>query len=259
MNFQYALVKKPASTYSQGITSGLFGVPDYELTLTQHQAYCQALEHCGVKVIVLAPDERFPDSTFVEDTAIVGKDFAVITNPGDERRRGEIKAVEEAIKTIPSFKRIYSIRPPGTVDGGDICEADGHYFIGISQRTNQAGGEQLAQFLFKEGFSSTFVDIRGIPTLLHLKSGMAYLRSGEMILVEELEHTGIFKNYSILHVEPNEAYAANCILVNDKLLFAQGFPKIQSVLEKRGYDLMLLNMSEFQKMDGGLSCLSLRF
>ncbi len=259
MNFQYAIVKKPASTYSQGITSGLFGVPDYELTLAQHQAYCQALEQCGVKVIVLPPDERFPDSTFVEDTAIVGKGFTVITNPGDDRRKGEIQAVEEAIKTISFFERIYSIVLPGTVDGGDICEADGHYFIGISHRTNQAGAEQLAEFLSKEGFSSTFVDIRNIPSLLHLKSGMAYLRNGEMILVEELEHKDIFKNYVKIRVEPNESYAANCILVNDKLLFAQGFPKIQSILEKRGYDLMLLNMSEFRKMDGGLSCLSLRF
>ena len=259
MIFTTAIVKTPASTFAQGISSGLNGTPDLEKTFAQHKAYCQAIEQCGLQLIILEADSLYPDSTFVEDIAIVAKGFAIITNPGNELRKGEIQAVESCVKTSPSFQRLYRITSPGTLDGGDICEADGSFYIGISQRTNPAGAEQLAQFLFKEGFSSTVVDIRNIPSLLHLKSGIAYLSNGQIILINELKNLDVFKHMHIIEVEAAENYAANCILVNQTVLIARGFPKLQLTIEKLGYKIFSLDMSEFQKMDGGLSCLSLRF
>ncbi len=259
MKFRYAITRIPADTYPDGITSSKLSKPSLPLTLDQHRAYCEALRKCGIDVTVLPADNRYPDSTFVEDTAIVTSSFAVISNPGADSRRGEISSMEPELKKFSCFHRFYSIKAPGTLDGGDICEAGNHFFIGISERTNESGAEQLAGFLSKEGYTSSYIDIRGSKTLLHLKSGIAFFDFNNLIVVEDLAQHTEFKHLNLIEVNNDEFYAANCIKVNDKVLFAEGFPKLQKKLIGLGYDMILLNMSEFRKMDGGLSCLSLRF
>lgn len=257
MRFKNAIVRKPAMNFSNGITSGILGKPDYGLALRQHTGYCRTLEACGLKVSILEADEQHPDSTFVEDVAVLTQELAVITRPGAASRLGEIDTIRPALSS--HFETIYNIDPPGTMDGGDICQAESHFFIGISERTNQAGAEQLATFVKRHGYSSTLVDCRNIPGLLHLKSGIAYLGENIMVMVRSLDHHPAFIKYEHLLVEAQEEYAANCIRVNEWVLVASGFPLFKEQLERKGVQPISLEVSEFQKMDGGLSCLSLRF
>jgi dimethylargininase len=153
---------------------------------------------------------------------------------------------------------VETIQPPGTLDGGDICQAGKHFFIGISHRTNEAGAQQLARILEGEGYSTSQIDIRATG-ILHLKSGIAYLGDSRLVLVEGMDKLGSFADYEIISVDADEQYAANCVRVNEYVLLAAGFPKIGAELSALGYKTISLEMSEFQKMDGGLSCLSLRF
>lgn len=255
--FTRALVRPPAATFERGLTSAELGNPDFELALRQHEAYCRALEECGLKLMRLAPDDRYPDSTFVEDTAVLTPRGAVICRPGAASRLGETEEISRFLRN--EYERVFEIKEPGTVDGGDICEAGDHFFIGVSHRTNEAGATQLAAFLAETGYSSTLIDIRGLSNILHLKSGLAYLGDSRTVIIDELKDRKEFSGYDLIHVNAEEAYAANCLLVNDRVLVAAGYPALQRQLHDLDYETIVLEMSEFQKMDGGLSCLSLRF
>ncbi len=255
--FTKAIVRTPGATFATGLTTVDLGAPDLERALEQHEVYCQTLESCGLTLIRLTPDEEHPDSTFVEDTAILTARGAVITRPGAPSRLGETKDIAPLIRDY--FSNIHTIEEPGTVDGGDICEADEHFFIGLSLRTNEHGAQQLAGFLESFGYSSSLIDIRGVSNILHLKSGIAYLGSRRLVVIDALKGVKEFASYDLNGLDSSEAYAANCLVINDKVLIADGFPVIKRTLEHMGYQTIALDMSEFQKMDGGLSCLSLRF
>lgn len=157
------------------------------------------------------------------------------------------------------FDEIKSIKSPGRVDGGDICEAGDHFFIGVSNRTNEEGAQQLAEILWSYGYTSEFIDVRNVKSILHLKSGLAYLGKKQMVVIDELISLSEFKGFELVRVEKSDEYAANCVEVNDRLLVAAGYPSLSQRLQDRGFETIEVEMSEFQKMDGGLSCLSLRF
>jgi dimethylargininase len=157
------------------------------------------------------------------------------------------------------YPSIHSIVAPGTLDGGDICQAGERFFIGVTARTNPSGAEQLAAILADHGYAATLVDIRARADLLHLKSGLAWLGDGRMLLAEPLADHPALADVEHVYVDAAEAYAANCVRVNDHVLVAEGYPGVQTTLRVLGYATIALDMSEFQKMDGGLSCLSLRF
>jgi dimethylargininase len=256
MKYIHAIVRTPAENFAAGLTTADLGAPEYDTALAQHRAYCQALQDCGLALSLLPPDPRHPDSTFVEDAAIVTARCAVLTYPGAESRRGEVASVREALS--PFYDRFYTIEPPGTLEGGDVCEAGEHFFIGLSERTNEAGARQLSGFLEREGYSASFVPATGIPGLLHLKSGIAYLGERTLVAIDAFAGFPGFQDYRIVRVTPEEAYAANCLRVNDRVLVARGYPRLRKAIEDLGYATLELQMSEFQKMDGGLSCLSLR-
>jgi dimethylargininase len=255
--FTKAIVRPPGQNFADGLTSVDLGKPDHKLALQQHAAYCRVLESCGLDLIALQPDEWHPDSTFVEDTAILTQRGAAIMRPGAESRRGETEQIQSLIRK--QFPEAGTIENPGTVDGGDVCEAGTHFFIGISQRTNEAGATQLAGILTAFGYTSSLIDIRGLSNILHLKSGVAYLDGNRLAAIEALSRTKVFSDYELVHVNSAEEYAANCLYINGRVLIASGFPDLKKQLEDRGYPTIALEMSEFQKMDGGLSCLSLRF
>jgi len=233
------------------------GAPDYELALKQHKAYCATLTQCGLTVTRLEPDPNYPDSTFVEDTAILTNHCAVLARPGAPSRSGEVASMRHALADF--FPGLNSIEPPGTVDGGDVCQAGNHFFIGLSERTNEAGAQQLAKLLAPFGYTSSSVDMRNIDGLLHLKSGLASLDDNRLAIVEALAGRGDFAAFDQLILNSKETYAANCVRVNDHILVAAGYPVFERTLRELGYQTIVLEMSEFQKMDGGLSCLSLRF
>lgn len=255
--FTKAIVRKPCARYAEGLTSVDLGAPDLERAIEQHDAYCRALASCGLELIQLPPDEEHPDSTFVEDTAVLTARGAIITRPGAPSRRAEIYAIEPVLRDY--FKDLHYIREPGTVDGGDVCEAGEHFFIGISQRTNEGGARQLARWLDSLGYSSSLIDIRGLSNILHLKSGLAYVGGNNCLIIEPLLSDDHFCKYTLSVLSSRDEYAANCLWLNDKVVVADGFETVQKQLEHLGHETLALDMSEFQKMDGGLSCLSLRF
>jgi dimethylargininase len=257
MHYEKAIVRPPCINFDQGITSAKLGAPDLNLALKQHHSYCKALETCGVSLAILEANPAFPDSTFVEDTAVLTSTQAILTRPGAKTRRGEVPGIELVL--AEHFESLDSIQPPGTVDGGDVCQVDNHYFIGISGRTNADGAQQLASFLVREGYSSSFVNLDRAGRLLHLKSGLAYLGDRRLVMMRELEGLASFNGYEVIYVDQDEGYAANCVKVNDFVLVAAGYPKIAVRLTNLDYQVLTVDVSEFQKMDGGLSCLSLRF
>ena len=252
-----AIIRPPSANFAAGLTTVDLGPPDYARAIEQHEAYCAALEHCGLELIRLEADERYPDSTFVEDTAVLTERCAVLTRPGAASRVGEVVGIQTALSQI--FSDIHFVNAPGTLDGGDVCQAGEHFFIGISERTNEEGARQLAVVLGASGYTSTLVDVRGVNGILHLKSGLAWLGDNRLVVIAALHNRAEFRTYELITVDRGEEYAANCVRVNDHVLTAGGYPALEATLRERGYQTIALEVSEFQKMDGGLSCLSLRF
>lgn len=254
--FSKAIVRMPAENFADGLTTMDLGMPDFTKTIEQHQCYCQALLQCGLKVIPLEADTKHPDSTFVEDVAVLTEKGAILTRPGAQSRAGEVENIKTHLQTF--YTEMAEITEPGTLDGGDICEAGNHFIIGISHRTNEAGAQQLANWLAQQGHTSALVDIRKVSGILHLKSGISYIGDNRMVIIDSLAGHDAFRNFELIRTLAHEDYAANCIRVNDYILMASGFPVLRETLEKLGYSIIALDMSEYRKMDGGLSCLSLR-
>jgi dimethylargininase len=257
MRFTRAVVRPPADTFAAGITSSGLGPPDPALALEQHAAYCRTLERLGLSLVRLPPDRDFPDSTFVEDAAIVTARGAILTRPGAASRAGEVAALRQVLRAW--YPELAEITAPGTLDGGDVCEAGGHFFIGLSERTGSEGAAQLAEWLARRRYGSSVIDIRATPGLLHLKTGLSWLGERRLLAVEEIAGQEALSGWEIVRVPDGEDYAANCIAVNGALLVARDFPATSALLLGLGYDLVPLDMSEYRKMDGGLSCLSIRW
>jgi dimethylargininase len=238
-------------------TSATISAPDIGKALQQHAAYCRALAACGLDVTLMDADTQYPDGTFVEDTFVIAERVAIATRPGARTRMGEVASVAAALRRFrPRWEQIEA---PGTVDGGDICQVDEHFLIGLSARTNEAGAAQLAAILARHHYSSSTVDIRRHSSLLHLKSGIAHLGERRFVMTTGFPPVDEIAEAENIEVAVTEAYAANCVRVNDEVLVAAGFPDVASALTQRGYRVRALDMTEFAKMDGGLSCLSLRF
>ena len=255
--FTRALLRRPGRSFTAGLTTSGEGAPDIDLALAQHAAYGEALAGLGLSLTILAADEAFPDGVFVEDTAVVAAGGAVITRPGAPSRAGETAAIAGALSG--AFPDPARIEAPGTVDGGDICESDDVVLIGLSDRTNREGARQLAAHLAGLGRPSLVVDALGVAGCLHLKSGISYLGDGRLAVDQRVAHLPAFAGFERVLVGPDEAYAANCVRVNDRVLVAEGYPRFTAALKRLGYQPLLLDMSEFRKMDGGLSCLSIRY
>jgi dimethylargininase len=255
--FTHAIVCPPAANFAAGLTTVDLGAPDYACALDQHAAYCRALAACGLQLTALPADAGFPDSTFVEDAAILTAGGAILARPGAPSRSGEVEAIGRALRAF--YGHLSSIEEPGTLDGGDVCEAGSHFLIGISARTNAEGAAQLGRWLAQGGCTCDCIDIRSTPGILHLKSGLSYLGDNRMVVIDALADHPALARYELVRVDPREGYAANCIRVNDRLLLPAGHPHLAARLAGLGYAVVELEMSEFRKMDGGLSCLSLRF
>jgi dimethylargininase len=255
--FTRAIVRTPCANFAEGLTTVSLGTPRFDLVLQQHTRYCDALVECGLAITKLEADPRFPDSTFVEDTAILTPRGAILTRPGAASREGEVDAIQSAV--LAFYPKPLSIIAPGTVDGGDICEAGDHFFIGLSHRTNEEGARQLATHLAALGYTSSTVDVRAMTSILHLKSGIACIGDNTLVAMEEMAANPQFRSFSLIRVPAEETYGANCVHINNHVLTAAGFPRLTEELTSRGFRPLVLDMSEFRKMDGGLSCLSLRF
>jgi len=252
--FTKAIVRKPCKNMLNGITSADLGLPEYEKALVQHQEYINALKKCGLEVIELEEDENYPDSTFVEDAALLTKQCAIITNPGAESRRGETSSIENVVKDY--FEVVEKINFPGTLEAGDVMMVGNHFYIGLSGRTNLNGAEQLISILDKHGMSGSVVKLAKV---LHLKTGVNYLENNNLLVCGEFVDHQDFQNFNLIEVPEKESYAANSLWINDTVLVPKEFPITKQKIIDVGYSVIEVDLSEFQKLDGGLSCLSLRF
>jgi len=252
--FNHAIVRTPCQAMIHGLTNAGLGLPDYRKALLQHKKYIKVLEECGLNVMVLEADEQYPDSTFVEDVALCTPSFAVITNPGAPSRKGETMEMKRILNDF--YKRIEKIQSPGTLDAGDVMMVNEHYFIGISQRTNHEGADQLIEIL--QGYQMTGSKVQLI-NFLHLKTGVSYLEQNNLLISGEFINNPEFDRFNKIMVHKNEGYAANSLWINGKVLVPQGFPETKKNIENAGYTTITVDVFEFQKLDGGLSCLSLRF
>lgn len=252
--FKNAIVRKPCPELTRGLSSASLGTPDYNKALEQHSHYVDALRSCGMEVMVLEADSRFPDSVFVEDVALCTSEFAIVTNPGAPSRNGEKIEMKAHLQSF--FTQVESIVAPGTLDAGDVMMVGRHFYIGISQRSNTHGAEQLIAILERYGMTGNMVPLKN---MLHLKTGLSYLEQNHLLISGEFISNPAFDGFQKIEVDPEESYAANSLWLNSKVLVPAGFPRTLEKIERAGYHTIVLDLSEFQKLDGGLSCLSLRF
>lgn len=254
--FKNVIVKTPCSKVTEGITSANLGKPVYEKALVQHAAYVEALKGCGVNVTLLPPDEEYPDSCFVEDAAVLAEKCAIVTNPGAPTRKGEIIAMEPVLESFYDSSVIEHISAPGTLEGGDVMRIGDCFYVGLSARTNREGIRQFAAILKKYGYDCKEVPLQKV---LHLKTGVNYLADNVMLVSGEFIDKPEFSAFTKIVVPEDESYAANCIYVNGTVLVPEGFPKVEKAVRDAGFPVVTVDTSEFRKIDGGLSCLSLRF
>lgn len=255
--FKNVIVRRPCRAMINGITSAPeLGKPDFELALKQHEDYINALKYCGVNVTVLDADERFPDSCFVEDVSVCTKNCVIITNPGAQTRKGEEKDMIDVLKQFYTEDKIEYIKEPGTLEGGDVMMVGDHFYVGLSARTNAEGARQFIVALEKHGLTGSIVELKKV---LHLKTGLAYLENGNLLVAGEFVEDPVFNNFNRVIIDESESYSVNCIWVNDKVIVPLGYEKTRLAIEKAGYEVVLVDTSEYRKLDGGLSCLSLRF
>ena len=252
--FTRAIVRRPCEAMRDGISTAGLGLPDYELAYRQHANYVTALEECGLAVTVLPAEEAYPDGTFVEDTAVMLPSGVILTRPGAVSRRGEVERMRPTLESL--FNKVSIIESPGTLEGGDVLMVGSHFYIGISERTNQDGAQQMIGILEQYGLTGCMVHLK---EMLHLKSGVSYLERGNLLVYGEFVANPIFSKFTKLRVDHSEAYASNSLWVNDTVLVPQSCPMTALTIKAKGYVVKSLDVSEFQKLDGGLSCLSLRF
>ena len=253
--FTNAIVRTPGRSIVEGLSdTKTLGLPNYEQAIIQHQSYIDVLTKCGLDVVVLEPCEEYPDSTFVEDVALITPNCVIITRPGAPSRRGEVHEIEFVLKQ--KFKNIEAIEAPGTIEGGDIMMVGDHYYIGLSERTNLEGAKQLIQILTKYGMSGSTISLKKV---LHLKTGLSYLEENNLVVCGEFVNDSSLGRYNPIEIPEKESYAANCIWVNDSVIIPLGYPTTKQRIKNAGYPVIETDMTEFQKLDGGLSCLSLRY
>ena len=255
--FTNVIVKRPCPSVCDGITSAPeLGKPDYKKALAQHAMYIEALKKCGVNVTVLEADDAFPDSCFVEDVAVVTRKCAIVTNPGAASRNGETAAIVPVLERFYPREDIHFIHAPGTLEGGDVMMVGDTFYVGLSARTNEEGVTQFRAILEHYGFGCEAVPLEKV---LHLKTGVNYLENNNMLVSGEFCEKACFARYSRTEIPEAEAYAANCIWVNGTVIVPEGYPAVKAAVESLGYSVLTVDTSEFRKIDGGLSCLSLRF
>lgn len=252
MTVPIALVRGVPETFAQAIVRGPTPGLDVARARAQHTDYCRALSEAGYAVELIAADDAHPDCPFLEDAAVVLDELAIVTFPGAESRRGEVAPVAEAVGRHRELRRIV---PPGTVDGGDVLWIGDHVYIGRSERTNDAGIGQFARYAAEEGLTTTAVDVHEV---LHLKSAVSYLGDETVLLSPGCVDPEVFAGYRILEKAPSEVHLTSTLLLGERrVLMTMSAPKTRQRVADAGFEVVPIDMSEFQAADGGLTCLSI--
>jgi dimethylargininase len=242
-----ALVRPPGTGFPQAISNHPEKEEiDLSKALAQHQSYVEALKQAAAKIIVLSPEDSLPDATFIEDTAFIYEDIAYLCSAKEETRRDEMESVTRVLK---DHRITVSLKP--YVDGGDILNTPEAVYIGLSKRSDEKAARYLAEQIDKK--------VVPVPVTqgLHLKSAVSYLGNNILLINPERVESDAFDNFQWIEVEEKDSYAANCLALENNILLPAGFPEVREKIERHGFKTVELEMSEFEKADGGVTCLSL--
>lgn len=252
--FTRAITRRPASTIAAGLRAEDVGNPNLDGMLAAHSAYIDALRSTGAEVIELPPLEAFPDAQFVEDTALCLPQGAILMRPGAPSRQGEVAEMAPTIRAC--YDDVRELKGPGHIEGGDILVTGKEILVGRSDRTDAAGVAELAVIAAEWGHA-----LREVFTpegVLHFKTDCSLMDAETILSTKRLDASGCFEGYRVLHVAEGEEAAANAIRFNNLVLMAAGFPRTAEMLDKAGYEIVQIDNTDCAKLDGGMSCLSLR-
>lgn len=248
---KHSLVREPGDRYPGCISSHpLLHTVSVARARAQHAEYCRTLSELGIEVIHLPRDDERPDSCFVEDNAVIHGSKALICRMAKESRRGEETAVEAALREYLEVRRAEA---PATVEGGDVIHLPDRLISGVTERTNREGVAQMEAWLGVP--VETIVD----PGIVHLKSYVTYLGGDTMIATRAYADHPVLEGFNVLVVPDEEWYAANTLALGDTVLMPSGRPRAHALVREAGFDVVPLDVSEFEKCEGALTCLSLLF
>ncbi len=253
--FSRAITRAPSASIVHGLRALDTGTPDLARMQSAHQSYINALIEAGLAVTELGALEEFPDSVFVEDTALCLAEGAVLMRPGAATRAGEVAQMAPALRHF--YNEVLQISGPGFIEGGDILVNGKTILVGRSARTDAAGIAELAGLVAAWGYQ-----VRELSTpdgVLHFKTDCSLLDEKTVLATERLAASGCFSDYQVILTAPGEDAAANAIRCNHLVLMAAGFPGTSARLREAGFTVREIDNSECAKLDGGMSCLSLRF
>ncbi len=251
MEAKRAIVREPGLSYKNCISSHpLHHSLDLELAKEQHRIYCKTLEDLGLELIKLPANDKYPDSCFVEDNAIISEKKAFVTRMAIESRRGEEKDVEEVLEKYFEIKKA---KEPATIEGGDVVHLPNRLICGITQRTNKEGVRQMREWFDIQ------IDTISNPEIVHLKSYMKYLGNKIMITTEEYSNHPLLKELELLIIPKEEYYSVNCLAIKNNVVMSNKFSSASKIVRGAGFEVINLEMSEFEKCQASLTCLSILF
>ncbi|MHA2027152.1 MAG: dimethylarginine dimethylaminohydrolase family protein [Candidatus Thorarchaeota archaeon] len=246
-----AIVRPPGNSFKGCLSDHpLHHTLDLELALEQHSMYRRTLSDLGLELIELDPNDDYPDACFVEDTVVVHKDRAIVTRMARESRRGESLGVESALS---EFKQIESAKEPGTLEGGDVIHLPDSLICGITERTNHDGASQMEHWL------ETFVHRIEDPNIMHIKSHVTYLGRDTIVCNPRYADHPVLEPFNKIILPPEESHSANTLTIGDIVIMSVRHDTTARMVREAGFDVVQLNMSEFEKCDGALTCLSVIF
>jgi dimethylargininase len=224
---------------------------DLNIARTQHHEYVNALKKLGCDVLELPAEVDLPDSVFVEDTAFILPETAVITRPGADSRKPETESI---IRALSPHKELIHVREPATIDGGDVLVLGKNIYVGLSTRSNQDAINQLNEVLGGHGYT-----VIGVPLhdCLHLKSAVSRVDDKTLLINKSWVDTHHFEKYELIEVDPSEPFAANCLPIGDSIIYPTSFPGTRERLEERGFKIVSVEVDELAKAEGAVTCCSL--
>jgi len=247
-----AITRKVSPRFSECELTHIERVPiDLDLARAQHSAYTQALVSAGCQVIELPEEANLPDSVFVEDTAVVLPNVAVITRPGADSRKPETKSV---IQALTPYRELVHIGEPATIDGGDVLVLGKNIYVGMSMRSNKEAIVQLQKLLDNYGYIVTGVPLQDC---LHLKSAVTRVDESTLLINGNWVDAANFLIFNLIEVDPSEPYAANCLPVGNSIIYPTAFPRTCHKLEQHGYRITGVDVGELAKAEGAVTCCSL--
>lgn len=253
--FSRAITRRPASSIVNGLRDTDTGTPDLNQMLKDHAHYVATLKRAGAEVIELPPLEAYPDGVFVEDTALCLPQGAILLKPGAEPRMGEVD--EMLLPLRQAYDDLRRIAGPGHIEGGDILVTPREILVGRSARTDAQGIMELRDIVADWGYSLR--EAITPPGVLHFKTDCSLLDGETILSTKRLKASGCFAGYRVLTTASDEDAAANAVRFNQLVLMPAGFPRTSEMLDKNGFEVVEINNTECAKLDGGMSCLSLRF